>query len=108
MFKLISPLEGTPLFFATEQEAVNYRDELPETKEDRDEYQIIQVEKEGVNNMTQAQHYEQQADRLSGVQQERALRAAQNALSIESPIFLVDFKRLQNKLINCLTCQHLS
>lgn len=43
-FKLISPLDAEPLFFATEEEAENYLDDLPEPKEDRDEYQIVEVD----------------------------------------------------------------
>lgn len=49
--------------------------------------------------MTQSQHYEQAADGLQGAEQERALRAAQNALQQTSPTYMDDFKRLQSKLI---------
>lgn len=52
--------------------------------------------------MTQSQHYEQAADTLTGADQERALRAAQNALQQTSPTYMADFKRLQSKLIACL------
>jgi len=57
---------------------------------------------QGVLIMTQSQHYEQQADALTGAEQERALRAAQNALQQTSPTYMADFKRLQGKLIACL------
>lgn len=56
--------------------------------------------------MTQSKHYEQQAARLTGYLQERALRAAQNALQQTSPTYLTDFKRLQEKLLVALTHNH--
>lgn len=46
-FKLISPLDAEPLFFSTVGEAQDYLDDLPEPKEDRDEYQIIEVDAAG-------------------------------------------------------------
>jgi hypothetical protein len=52
--------------------------------------------------MTQSQHYEQVADKLSGAQKESALRAAQNHLDAKSETYMADFKRLQSKLIDTL------
>lgn len=46
MFKFISPLDCEPLLpiFETEQEAKDYLDALSEPEEDRNEYQIVEVE----------------------------------------------------------------
>lgn len=52
--------------------------------------------------MTPSQYYETTGDSLKGDQQIRAYRAAQNHLMISSPTYLVDYKRIQDKLIDAL------
>jgi len=58
--------------------------------------------REELKNMTQAQHYETTGDSLKGDQQVRAYRAAQNHLATNSPTYLEDYKRIQDKLIVAL------
>lgn len=48
--------------------------------------------------MTQSQHYERLAEKLSGAAKERALRAAQNHLVPADNTYMSNLKRLQDKL----------
>lgn len=58
--------------------------------------------REGQKNMTPSQYYETTGDSLKGDQQIRAYRAAQNHLATNSPTYLEDYKRIQDKLIVAL------
>jgi len=53
----------------------------------------------------QSKYYEDQANSLTGKDRERALRAAQNHLQGSSDSFLIDYLRIQDKIINCLEVQ---
>ena len=52
--------------------------------------------------MEQSKHYEQIGDTLRGEEATKAYRAAQNHLKSESPTYLEDVKRIQDKIIKRL------
>lgn len=52
--------------------------------------------------MTQSQHYEKRGDTLHGEEALKSYRAAQNHLQSTCKNYLIDFKRLQSKIIKNL------